>query len=742
MALPPTFSSRVPNSVVRAGERRVSPSVGSQVVSVIGRTMGQVAQQGAETQRAVDDSEFRIRQREVERDRQVQDVVLQEQFLTLEVDRAAQRADLQQNYKFGDDLMGAVEKLHDDADTTFLDGITDPELRSKYRVAAARDKAEARGQTDSFVRARRAETLAAATGGVATILQNKMVALGSSGSMKDFDDAEAQLDIAIKANELGAREPKVAQQLKGDLASAWLDGRMVAGDYAGALEALNSGRFAAFLDPSAAATALGKIRQRAESAAKDQVSDFRASARTTLEDLRAGVSVAPETLRAMAGKAEAAGEGDLAHDLRNGVAVSNVNSIYGNSSPAEIAAATRELEQGDPKWREKPEMVAAHGRLEALERANAARVQNDVLGLWSANGGRVSPIDLNDPASLRTRYRDGKAAQSRYGGELQVLSAREVEPLRRQFESGSATDKADIIATFSGVGGGAGKAFLRQIAPEKPQYAVLADISSMRNANAGRLHVRDTLDGWDQLKANPQLIDENAGKRMRQAMTADVDPALQMMDGKMREGVMHVARGLYAARAVRGGVSTYDSALWGQSVRDALGAAPDGTGGIGRTRGDTPMVLPRGMTQGDVDRTVARATGPQIVAAAGDDMPMWGGRRLLTGQLQGMQMVWVADGRYMFRSVSGFAKSSKSPGDNFVLDIRSLAQAGRNAPAPVQAATPAQNRSSAAERTLAAPSLMEAIFGPTAPRKKPALGNKGPQEARDALNWQWGADNE
>lgn len=739
MALPPTFTNRVRLQAGRVTAREAAPSAIGQVASVLGRTMGQIGQQQHDVDQQIAASQARIREREIARDREVQDVELHEKLLNLQLDRTKQARDLEDNYAAGDDVPAAINKLYQDGDAAFLDSIGDQELRGKYRSMLANDRVQAMDRADIFMRRKRAEREATATVGVATALQNKMVILGPEGSLKDFDAAEATVKGLITPERFHDRADGIQRDLLGKIADSWIDGRMAAGDYKGAADAITSGRFATFLDPASAATALAKIQQKAASAASAQVSDFKASARTTLEDVNAGVAVDPQQLETMAAQAEAAGEGDLAHDLRNGVGLARTNSVYGNASPTEIASARRQIEQSGTDWRSNAQVVAVYNRLGVLERQNGARVKDDVLGLWSASGGSVAPLDLNDAASIRGRYKDARAAQQRYGGQLQVMSANEVEPLRQQFEQGGPEDKAAIIANFTTAGADVGKAFMRQIAPAKPEYAWLTDLAAMRNTSVGRGYVREALNGWSLLKADGTPVQGDNATKMRQTFDRTLGAALRGADGNTRLAVMRTAQGLYAARGTQKGTKDFDKELWNQAMQDALGGAADGTGGMGHTRGDAPMILPRGMSQRDVDTVIARADGPRIVAAAGGNMPMWGGRRLLTGQLQDMQMEWVGDGLYRFRSAGGqYVGASKAPDKPFVLDIRRLALSGRNVAPPAQAA-PGNDSRSAAESALATGSLMEGLFGmkpaPVAPKKAPALKDKGSQAARDALSW-------
>lgn len=725
MALPPTFSNRVRLQAGRVPDRVAAPNVIGQAAGLLGRTIGQIGQQQHDIDQQIASSEARIQEREVARDREVRKVELYDDMLAMQTARDQQRADLEEGYDSRADLNAAVTKLHGDTDDAFLNRIEDVELRGEFQQMLARDRAQALGQADLFVRKKRAERQAVATDGIANKLQNRMLTLPGTASAADLDTALGELD-GVLAGQVPdeVRRAKVKQLYGAQFVDSFIDNRMLVGDYKGAIDAISSGKYDGIMDPGQAAMAMAKIQQKMTSAAATQVSDFKATARTTLEDVNAGVAVDAKMLEAMAGQAEAAGEGDLAHDLRNGVAVTKANSVYANAAPAEIAAARREIEQSGTEWRSRPDVVAAWNRLGVLERQNRQRVQSDVLGLWSANGGKVAALDIGDATSIRARYKDARAAQQRYGGPLQVMSADEVEPLQRQFEQGAAADKAAIIANFASVGGDTGKAFMRQIAPAKPEYAWLTDLAGMRNATVGRGYVREALNGWEQLKADGTPVQGENGTKMAQAFDRLVGRAIPADQAPARQGILQVARGLYGARALQAGVRDYDGKLWERAVKDAMGAAADGTGGIGQTRGGAPLVLPRGATQRDVDTEMARASGPNIVASAGGDMPMWGQARLKVGQLLDMQMEWAGDGLYRFRNASGkYVAASSNPAQPFTLDIRRLATVNRQNPVATGPASSANPKpalqgkgSTAANAALGGASLLQ-MLGVSTPRK-------------------------
>ncbi|HEX8400525.1 MAG TPA: hypothetical protein VF628_02350 [Allosphingosinicella sp.] len=415
-----------------------------------------------------------------------------------------------------------------------------------------------------------------------------------------------------------------------------------------------------------------EAKTRATQAA--QLSGFREQARADIEDVNEGVTVDADRLSAQAAQAAAAGETDLARDLQVAAIKNRVTTKYSGASVPELEEAQRQIEQsGD--WRSNRELVAGHDQLGVLIVRTRDRARNDKLSLFSENGGRVSPFDPNDAASWRQRTTEARAAQARYGGPLQVLTEAEAAPLRDQFARGDAGTRADTIAFFAAGGNEAAKAAMRQVAPAQPHFAVLADLATMRDRRAGNQLMREALNGWAQLGANPKLIDHG---QMGSDLDREYGAALSMIAGEAREGLLNVAKGIYANRAANGNGSGFDRELWRASFQAALGRAGE-TGGIVRGRRGALVVVPRGMTGDDLFNTIALAAPREIVTAAGSDAPLWGGKTMSANQLRELTPVMVSDGRYMFRSDTGFARSQRAPSQNFVLDVRHLARlaAGR-----------------------------------------------------------------
>lgn len=502
--------------------------------------------------------------------------------------------------------------------------------------------------------------------------------LTTKPSAQAFDDAMAVGEKMIGAMSASDdMKAKLRKSLTHDLTMGAFNGQ-VGQDPRAALQAIDGGTFDAVFDDKERVQLRAHVQaviehQEAQARAKKnaELEEIRQGARVQIEQVTEGVAVDGSPLLVKAEVVEALGDPGLAHDLRIAAMKTQVNARYSGASPAEMQDAKRQIE-GRKDWRADEKLVAAHSQLEVLIGRTTDRAQSDKLGLWVENGGNLNQLDITDPNSIRTRIAQGRAAQQRYGGPLQLLTEDQAAPMRDEFGKANAGGQAATIAAFAPFGNEATKAILRQIAPLKPEYAALGDLATMRNTLAGGQSMREALTGWEQIAANGKIVDD---KRMQAEVDGQFGPAIALLDGQTRQGVMKVAQGIYANRvAGKGGAPVFDRQLWLDSYQRALGAAGDGTGGVQRTKGGAPLVAPRGMSAADVENILALANGQDIMAAGGHDAPTWGGKTMTPSQFKQLIPVTVSDGRLAFQSRGGgYVKSQSNPSQNFVLDIRGLA---------------------------------------------------------------------
>ncbi len=509
-------------------------------------------------------------------------------------------------------------------------------------------------------------------------------AVGGTASNAQLEAAEALIERTIAAQPLpeDARE-EYRRRARRELRTRALQGAIENNPDA-AIAALDGGALNGVLeDGQIAALRNNAIAERDRRAAQARAAhnagleEFRATARSTIEDVNEGVASDPGSISAQAAQARALGDEALARDLDVAAAQAATNARFPiGTPPAQLHAAQREIE-ATHNWQQDRRLVAAHTQLGRLIERTGDRAQNDQLGLHVAGGGGALPaLNLNDGAAMARRFNIGDAAAARYGRPAQYLTEDEAQPLRAEFNAANQTRRAEMIAAMAAYGNARGRRLMAQLAPNQPQFATLIDLATMRDRNAGRQRISEALDGF----AQPATSRVVANDRMEAALRREFGTAMSGMPGQTRAGILTVAQGIYRHRATRGNIDRFSEELWIQSVNAALGRAGD-TGGAVNWRGNQRVVLPRGMSRENVERALTYMSPSELMAAAGRDAPLWSdGRPMSANEFRGLTPVLVSDAGdqalYAFRGGNGgLVRSQQHPGRDFIVDLRALATA-------------------------------------------------------------------
>lgn len=576
-----------------------------------------------------------------------------------------------------------VDELVHDWTTTQMSGLTDPELIDRFRPVVAATAAQLKLSEKTWAVGQRADKN---VNDIETLEAALSASMATDPSDENLALAVAKWNVAIDAALLpgNAKEELRLKGFKSFKVSGWQ--AAAASNPDGAIEALDGGR----LNDVASGEEIVRLRAyavsikerneaKARAAAAAAVSEFSEAARVDLDDVNKGVRVDPARLEQIRANAVAAGEKDLAKDAEEAIVKVRTIDRFTGASSAELVSAQRGIEQ-KPKWRESRENVIAHDVLDTLIENTKAKAKNDLLSLWSENGGKLAPVNLADPASMNGRFAQGDAAHRRYGGTRQYLTDEEAAPLRERFENGSVAERSAIIQNFASYGADRGGVMMRQIAPGDARTAALLSLATARNRAPAMQLVRRALSGWEQMKANPKLAEGFNANRMQQDVDRQYGPALSMIDGGLRQGAMEVAKGLYADAAIKQGVAGFSEELWRKSYRQAWAEVGDGTGGFGRAADGSAMLLPKGMSEADVEVPLARATGEDIMSSAvgGRTAPQWGGKDMSPADFKKLIPVMRVNGIYAFRTRGGeYVTSAKNPAEYFLLSISELAKRTR-----------------------------------------------------------------
>lgn len=280
-----------------------------------------------------------------------------------------------------------------------------------------------------------------------------------------------------------------------------------------------------------------------------------------------------------------------------------------------------------------------------------------------ATGKVVAPLNLSDPASLRTRAAQATAAAAQYGrATIEPLKASEIDGLKDMYANGpnGRLQALDAIRGFGSAPVVAGAA--RQIAGnDDGEFRIAAQLP--------RDVARDVLRGGETLKTHGQVWKETTAQ-------SDFDKwfgrTLSLVGGSYRTDIYQAAKAFYAQRASDGGEQKYNPGRFAEAVLTVMGRNGD-RGGIART--DKGIVLvPSDLRPADVMRTFARATPQDYARASGGHAPRWAdGSVMSRGQFATLQPTMVADGHYAFRDRTGRFVQDDT-GQAYTVDLRALGQ--------------------------------------------------------------------
>ncbi|MGF7151326.1 hypothetical protein FHS96_004989 [Sphingomonas zeicaulis] len=573
----------------------------------------------------------------------------------------------------------AVGKLLDEQTLAFLDGITDPEIRQQFQPDVAQLRARVTSGEQAFAIGQRAKAEAT----------NFEALTGQLGANLFTDPSDASLQLALGVTEKQIAAMPLPDDAKNELRrdarekltlSAWQGVLQV--NPTGALEAIQKGTFNSVFNgqqlAAMSAQAQAKIAQieaQQRAAVSQATGEANEADRLVVEQVNDGVAADVGELRGRAAAARARGEEGLAYDLDRAADKSEVNALYGAATPNEIAQQRNTI-TGTKGWEKDPRQVARVTALDTLLSQARQEVKTDALSRAARASGKVLvPLDLNDAMSVGARLATARDARARYGGRLQLLTPDEAATIKQQLDAGRPADRAALISVFADASRrhdepDLAEAALRQIAPGRADYVWMSTLAAMRDRSVGRAHVQQALDGYERLKANPKLIDEGAARREFQIETGS---ALSRLAGPDQGSLWSVAKGIYASRATAAGAEVFDRDLWRQAVRDAAGAAGN-TGGIVDWRRGEKVLLPTGMTRGNLEVTIARADDKALAQYGSNGRgPMFRDRMVTAAELK--RLVPVAldnEGFYAFRDASGNFLSGA--GGLYVLDVKRLAR--------------------------------------------------------------------
>ncbi len=550
MALPPTFTSRVPTAVARVAEAQVTPSVIGQAASVLGRTMGQIGQQRHDVDQQIADSQARIREREIARDRQAATVDATVRMVRGSAELSTKIADLEANAPVGG--AGHADAV-DQAWAQWRDGFMatlpdDEEIRGKFAASLEEDGANIRVQARQFERGQRIEKQAndidEAIGILANLAASNPTPASAAMHLKTLNSAIDAMDLQ------GNDAEKLKRVAAGSIWGAQLGSLIDGGNHAQAAALIDKGFYDTLLKPEQVKAARGRIdveqrRDEAEAAAAIRKEEAAAKEKIGLitDQLKQGLYVDDATLQQAAGLARQYGLPRQFFDLDVARVEASTNRRYADATPVQLRGA-----------------IGAYK--DRIKQAGAKAAPEDIIALR-----RLEELQGKKRDDLAAPYKD--AWSQGVPGRLSVAAQLRAMPLEERVAVAQKVDSSGALARAV------------QLPPTTMQMAI--------NGRADR-------------EGNPELLP--TPNDIQKAFNAVIGQAAASLDGEGLAAIRDTAADIYARMAREGGIKSFDRDSYAQAVSLALGRQGNG-GGLGGYKGK-PVILPAGVSSGDLEGAIVR----------------------------------------------------------------------------------------------------------------------------------------
>lgn len=247
MALPPVYRSRVNRSATPLAERRITSSGLAQGLTVLGREGSAAVARREEAERQIEESEFRIQEREIARDRMMQGLDAGARFSAVQLELAEKIAELEREPASGGaGHEQAVRQLVSEQRTAFLGTITDDELRARTAEQWADFETRTILRADTFEAGKRVQK---STEDFATLTQNGQALVYAAPTQEAFQEQVASGMGFIEAMEIGADDKlALAREYQSGAFQSLLAGLNDTGKFAEAEALRKDTRFAGLLD--------------------------------------------------------------------------------------------------------------------------------------------------------------------------------------------------------------------------------------------------------------------------------------------------------------------------------------------------------------------------------------------------------------------------------------------------------------------------------------------------------------
>jgi hypothetical protein len=313
-------------------------------------------------------------------------------------------------------------------------------------------------------------------------------------------------------------------------------------------------------------------------------------------------------------------------------------------------------------------------------------LKEDPLG-WADRVGlvKVEPIDFSSPeaaeASLAKRIEQADTVTKQYGTSITYLRPDERHKLVTAVEQGGDQTIA-VAGMIASTAGSRTPAILGEIFKESPTAGVIGGLVAETGLSPAS---RDAADGLA-LSKQPgfQSLAPGAAKA-RVESTALLGTALAGLP-TAENAIISAANHIYNIRARREGIAEFDSSVWQQGLREALGERKVGDkvyGGVVDANpsmwGSRNIILPPYLVQ-DGWRDAIEAMNMKDFEAAGLGLPAAPNGELISlNRVKGAILVQTGDGRYALSlknpdmpGEEQWIVRNDAPSERFEIDFRAL----------------------------------------------------------------------
>ena len=564
MALPPQYRSRVNSSAAPLGQRQIARSGIAQGLTVLGREGSAAVARREQAERAIEESEARIVEREQARDRMMQGLDAGARFSEVQLTVAEQIAELEREPASG----GAgheveVRRILSEQRTQFLGTIEDEELRARTAEQWAAFETRSMLRADTFEAAKRVEK---STTDFSSLATNGQALVYADPTVETFTEQVSTALAFIDTMEMGEDgKAQLQQEYRAGAFQSLLSGLVDSGQHAQAEALRKAPEFAGLLDYKSSQRFKGLAENAAKVEAR-QAELAQEEARDALRDdidgvralIKAGATdVGASRLAQLQSQAQAVGlKPDELVELGDWSIALEVNKRY--TSVRQLNTGIRGLQ----------EQLAA-GKLDETGQIQLAHMRERRTTLLEEQG---------------SQYKDDwlQGGQRRQAVVDQLFSL----PVEDRVEASKSLDKSGSLG--------------RALRLTKGVAGLAVAGAEARNAD------KDLVPTKEMDRANQREIFE-----------AQTGGALEGYSVKAQTEILDLARNIYAGTMQHNGKREFDEELFGEAVQMALGRR-EGRGGVATWHG-RGVLLPDWLSAPELGRKLnafdfSRAAEPATVA--------------------------------------------------------------------------------------------------------------------------------